>query len=165
MKSCGCRNVRKQKDIQNGEKYITFDISLNFGSLEKMKITSSEPRDYLGRSGKGLVTCLGINYIRWSKKIKKARFSITNVSFKDISNIIKEFENLSHEGYVRKRPKNMPTNIYLYLSRHLAKCMIIFNMRIGPVITQMTNMQKMINYEMSTQKIPNLRVCYLYESE
>ena len=41
MKNCDRYNVRKHKEIKNGEKYITLDISLGFGSLDKMKITSS----------------------------------------------------------------------------------------------------------------------------
>ena len=89
MKNCGRRNFRKDRDINNCEKYITLDIYLNFGSLEKTKITSSQPKDYLGGSEKGLLPSLGIKAIRRSKKIKKARFSINNVSLKDLSNIIK----------------------------------------------------------------------------
>ena len=46
MKNCGCFNVGKQKEIKDGEKYITLDISLNFGSLYKMKIISLEPKYY-----------------------------------------------------------------------------------------------------------------------
>ena len=76
------------------------DIFLNFCSLEKIKITSSEPNDYLGISGKGLITYLGLKIIRRSKKKKKARCAITNVSLKDISNIIKKFEKLTYESYV-----------------------------------------------------------------
>ena len=76
MKHCGCQNVRKHREINNGEKYIILDVCLNFGSLEKMKITSSEPKYYLGRSGKGFITSLGLNTIRISKKIKNARFAI-----------------------------------------------------------------------------------------
>ena len=63
MKNCGRRNVRKQRDIKNGEKYITLDISLKFGSLDKMKITFSEPKYYLIRSGKILINFLGIKNI------------------------------------------------------------------------------------------------------
>ena len=48
MKSCSRCNVRKHREIKYGENYITLDISLNFGILENMKITSSEPKDYLG---------------------------------------------------------------------------------------------------------------------
>ena len=62
-KNCDCRNVRKHREIKNGEKYITLNISLKFGSLEKMKITSPEPKYYLVRSGKGLIIsmCLKTN--------------------------------------------------------------------------------------------------------
>ena len=38
--------------------------------------------------------------------------------------------------------------------------MIRLNMWGGPVRTQMTGMQKMNNYEMSTQTIHNFHVCY-----
>ena len=60
------------------------DISLKFGSLGKMKITSSYPKDYLGIPGKGLITYLGIKTNIRPKKNKKARYTITNVSMKDI---------------------------------------------------------------------------------
>ena len=66
MKNCGCRSVRKHRYIKSGEKYITLDISLKFGILEKMKIISSDPKDYLGESGKGLINSLGLNTIRRS---------------------------------------------------------------------------------------------------
>ena len=45
MKNCGLSNVRKHKEIKGGDKYVTLDISLNFDSLEKMKITSSESKE------------------------------------------------------------------------------------------------------------------------
>ena len=64
-----------------------------------------------------------------------------------------------------KRSKHVPTDSYFYLSRHLDKCIMIFNMRVGPIRTHMTNTQKMNNYEMSTQKITNFQVCSLDESE
>ena len=48
MKNCGPYNVRKHKDIKNGEKYITLDIYLKFGSLYNMQIKSSDPEDCLG---------------------------------------------------------------------------------------------------------------------
>ena len=49
INNCGRRNSRKQRDIKNGEKYTTLEISLDRGSLDKMKVTYSEPKDYLGR--------------------------------------------------------------------------------------------------------------------
>ena len=60
MKNCGNRNVRKQRDIKDSDKYVTLDISLKFDSLYKMKITSSESKDNLGRLEKGLITSLGL---------------------------------------------------------------------------------------------------------
>ena len=44
MKIYGSHDVRKHREINNGEKYITLDISLKFGSLENMIITSSEQK-------------------------------------------------------------------------------------------------------------------------
>ena len=60
MKNCGCRNVMKHREIKGSDKYFTLYISFKFDSLDKMRITSSESRDNLGRSGKGLITSLGI---------------------------------------------------------------------------------------------------------
>ena len=55
----------------------------------------------------------------------------------------------------------MPTDSYFYIARHLENCMMIFNMRVCPVRTQMTNTNFLNDYEMSMQKIPNLHVCSL----
>ena len=41
MKHCGCRNVRKHKEIKGSDKCITLDISSKFDSLYKMKIKAS----------------------------------------------------------------------------------------------------------------------------
>ena len=73
MKSCSRCNVRKQREIKNGEEYITLDISLKFVSLYKMKITSSGPKYYLNRSIKGLIASMGIKTIVRSKKNKKCK--------------------------------------------------------------------------------------------
>ena len=53
MKNCVPRNVRKHKEIKGSDKYVTLDISSKFDSLDKMKITSSESKVKLERSGKG----------------------------------------------------------------------------------------------------------------
>ena len=92
-------------------------------------------------------------------------FSIPNISLKDVSRIIKKFEDLNYGSYVRKRSKHVPTEIYLYVARKIKKCMMIFNMSVGPLITQMTNAEAMNNYEMSTQNITNLHVCSLDDTE
>ena len=44
-----------------------------------------------------------------------------------------------------KRSKHIPTDIYFYLAIQLSKCIMRLNMRVGPVRTQMTNMQNMKN--------------------
>ena len=41
MKCFGCLNIRKHRESNNGEKYITLDTSLKFGRLDRIKITSS----------------------------------------------------------------------------------------------------------------------------
>ena len=115
MKNGVCRNVRKHRDIKNCDQYITLNISLNFGNTEKMKITSSDQKYYLGISGKGLITSMGIKTIIRSMKTKKARFAINEVSIKDLSNIMKEFKDFPYEGYVKKRYKHMSTESYLCL--------------------------------------------------
>ena len=71
--------------------------------------------------------------------------AINNVSMKDISKIIKEFEKFPYKGYVQKRPKYEHTDSYFYLARKIAKCMMRsdeFNLRVGPVRTEVTGIQK-----------------------
>ena len=84
MKCFGRRNVRKHVDIKDSDKYITLDISLKFGSQENMVIISSEPKMYLGRLGKGLITSLGLNTNISSNNNKKSRCAITNSSMKGV---------------------------------------------------------------------------------
>ena len=79
MINCFPCNVRKCREIKYGKKYITLGISLKLGILDKMKITSSEPKDYLGRSGKGLIAYLGINNIVRSKKKRQVMSLLMSV--------------------------------------------------------------------------------------
>ena len=53
-----------------------------------------------------------------------AIYSIVNVSKKDLSKNIREFEKLPYESYEKKRPKHDPTDSYIYPARQLAKCII-----------------------------------------
>ena len=39
MKIYGCRNVSKHREIKNGENYVTLDISLKYGNMDKIKTT------------------------------------------------------------------------------------------------------------------------------
>ena len=142
MKNCGCRNVRKHKEIRGSDKcvtlkkhkeirgsdkYVTLDISSKFDNLDKMKITSSESKGKLERSGKGLITSLGFKTKARSQKYKKARYAIGIVSVKDISKIIKDVGEIEKLPYDKKRPKNEPTESYFHLASELAKCMMRFD--------------------------------------
>ena len=71
-------------------------------------------------------------------------FAIINVSIKNISKIINEFEKLPYKGYVRKRTKHEPTESYFYLARQLEKCTMIadyLNSYVDPARMEMTSMQ------------------------
>ena len=100
MKNCGQRNVRKHKDVKVSDKCVTLNIygilniSEKFDDLNKMETTSLESKVELEGSGKGLVTALALKTKARSKKYKKARYAIGNVSMKDLSKKIKEFEKL-----------------------------------------------------------------------
>ena len=76
IKHCGCRNVRKHKEIKGSDKYGTLEISSNFDSLENMKITSSLPKGKLERSVKGLINSLDFKTKARSHKYKKAMYAI-----------------------------------------------------------------------------------------
>ena len=148
MKNCTYRNVRKHRDINNGEQYIALGISIKFGNLNKIKITSSESKSHLGITGKELTTSLGLKVIRKLKKVERAKFSITEFSRKYLYNIIREFKDVHYKGYVRKRYKHIPPYSYLYTSRNLAKFIMstqkMSNSR-GSVGTQTMITQKVIS--------------------
>ena len=124
MKNFGRCNVMKHKEIKGSDKYVTLDISLKFDNLDKMKIAYSESKDKLEILGKELITSLGFNSKVRPKKYKKSRYAIRNVSKKDLSKIIREFETIEKLPYAKKRPKHEPTDSYFYLARQLAKCMM-----------------------------------------
>ena len=117
MKNCGRRNVRKHINIKGSDKYVKLEFLLKFGSLDKMRITSSKPKDSLGISGKGLITYLGLKAIISPKKCKKSRYTIIYVSMKDLLRIIRDFEKLPYKRYERRRPKHEPADSNLYPAR------------------------------------------------
>ena len=124
MNNCGRLNVRKHKEIKGSGKYVNLDISSKFDSLNKMKITSSESKVNLERSGKELITSLSFKTKARSQKYKKASYAIGNVSKKDFSKVIKEFEKIDRLPYENKRSNHEPTDSYFRLARQLAKCMM-----------------------------------------
>ena len=114
MKNYGSCNVWIQIYIKGSDKYVTLDILVKFFSLDMMRITSSDPKDNLGRSVKGLITSLGIKSKARPNKCKKVRYAIGNVSMKDLSMIIREFEKLLYKSYESRMPKHEPTDSYVY---------------------------------------------------
>ena len=80
------------------DNYVTLDISLKFHSLDNMGITSSESKVKLGRSRKGLIISRGIKDKIGPKKYKKEWYAIGNVSKKNLSNNIRDFEKLPYES-------------------------------------------------------------------
>ena len=54
MKHCGRQIVSKHRYIKDSDKYIDLNILLKFGSLEKMIITSSDPKTLFGNISKGV---------------------------------------------------------------------------------------------------------------
>ena len=72
-----------------------------------------------------MVTALAFKTkLRFRKKYKKARYAIGNVSEKDLSEIIKEFEKIGKVSYEKRIPKHEPTSSYFHLVRQLANCMM-----------------------------------------
>ena len=75
-----------------------------------MKIASSELKGRLERSGKGLIASPGFKTKVRPHKYKKTRYGIRNVSKKEGSKIIKEFEKIEKLPYEKNRPKHEPTD-------------------------------------------------------
>ena len=59
-----------------------------------------------------------------SQKYKKARYAIRNVSKKDLSMIIKEFEKIGKVPYVKRIHKHEPNSSYYHLVRCIAEYMM-----------------------------------------
>ena len=74
-----------------------------------------------------MITSLGFKAKARPRKYKKASYAIVNVGKKEISKIIKEFEEFEKSPYEKKRPKHEPTDSYFHLARQLAKCMMRSN--------------------------------------
>ena len=58
------------------------------------------------------------------EKYKKARYAIGNVSMKDLSNKIKEFEKIVKVPYLKRTPKHEPTPSYFHIVECLGKFMM-----------------------------------------
>ena len=124
MKHFGHHKVRKHKEIKGSDNIVTLNISAKCDSLNKMKTTTSESKGKLERSGKGLITALAFKTKVRSQKYKKAWYAIGNVSEKDISKIIKEFDKIVKVPSVKRITKHEPTSSYFCLVSQLAKCVM-----------------------------------------
>ena len=105
-----------------------------------------------------MITSLGLKAKTRPKKYKKARYAIVNVSNKDLSKIIREFDKISNRSYESRRPKHEPNDSYFYPARQLAKCMMRYdalNLHVYPIRTEIT----------ATKQIPTLQVCSTDNSE
>ena len=79
--------------------------------LDKIRITSSETKDNSGRLGKGLITSLVLKAKTSPNKYKKSRYAIVNVSMKELSRIIRDFDKWPFISYESRRPKHEPSDI------------------------------------------------------
>ena len=134
MRNCGKRNFRKHREIKDSDErvalkayenmYEILKFSEKFDNLDKMEITSSESKVKIEGSGKWLVTALALKTKARPTKYKKARYATGNVSMKDLSNKIKEFEKFVKVPHFKKEPKHEPTLSYFHLVEWLCKCMM-----------------------------------------
>ena len=95
--------------------YEILRFSGKFDDLDKMETTSSESKVKMEGSGKGLVTALALKTKAGSKNNRKGRYAIRNVSMKDLSKKIKEFEKLVRVPFLKKINKHEPTSSYFHL--------------------------------------------------
>ena len=96
MRNCGKRSFRKHRENKDSDERVTLKayenmyeilkISEKFDNLDKMETISSESKVKMEGSGKWLVTALALKTKARSKKYKKARYDIGNVSMKDLVN-------------------------------------------------------------------------------
>ena len=96
-------------------------ISEEFDNLDKMETRSSESKVKMEGSGKWLVTDLALKTKARLKKYKNARYAIGDVSMKDFSNKIKEFEKFVKVTHLKWTPKHEPTFSYFHLVECLRK--------------------------------------------
>ena len=120
----------KHKEIKDSDERVTLNMyeilkfSEKFDNLERMETTSSESKVKMEVSGKWLVTAQALKTKARSKIYKKVRYAIGNVSMNNLSNKIKEFENIVKVPYLKRTPKHEPTLSYFHLVECLGECMM-----------------------------------------
>ena len=101
MKSYGRRNVRRHREIKNGEQYIILEISYDIYCMDKREETPSKSRYYMARTGKGMTTYMDFREKSPNNK-KNASFDITGITNQDLSKLFRKFTNSPYLGYKRK---------------------------------------------------------------
>ena len=115
INNCGSHNFRKHRSIKNVEKYITLDILLKFGSLDKMKITYSYPKYYLGRSGKGFITSMGLKTSVMSKRTKSQGMTLLMTVWRIFQRLSRSFKGCLIRVICRRGPNmNLLTVTFIY---------------------------------------------------
>ena len=108
MRNCGQSNVKKHREIKDSDERVNSNmnyilkISEKFENLDKIETTSSESKVKTKGSGKYLETALALKTKEMSIKYEKARYAIRNVSMKDLSNKVKEFEKCVKVPHLKK---------------------------------------------------------------
>ena len=83
---------------------------MNFDIMDNLIITSSESKDNLVRTGTGLITYMCLKDKASPNRYKLASYAIRNVSKKEPSKIIRDFEKLPYKSYDKMRPNHEPTD-------------------------------------------------------
>ena len=115
LKNCRCCNVRRHKEINNGEQYIVLEIYLELGTSDKREISSLGPKYYVRRSSKGLTTSLTLKTRKISSKKKKTGTVNTKDSYQDFVKITEEFESTPSQNfrYTKNHVKNPNRRLFI----------------------------------------------------
>ena len=116
--SRGRCNVRKYREIKNGDKYIILCISSYLDFLDKKEVTSSEPNNYRGISCKGLNASLYL-MTKISNKKQKDRLSINALTNKYFHKLLNNFNNSLFLGDKSKQVCNEPTEACLFRTKYI----------------------------------------------
>ena len=82
MTNGGMQNVRKPREIKNGERYTILRIYSKIYCLYKREVTSSEYLDYMVRPGKGLTNSMDLR-IKGPTNKQQEKFAIIDSTKQD----------------------------------------------------------------------------------
>ena len=105
-----------------------------------------------------MINSLGFKAKVRPQKCKNTRYAIGNVSKKDLSKIIRDYEKFEKLPHEKKRPKHGPTDRYFYLARQLAKFMMRADALNWQGYSGYTEMTAPISHICSTDKDESKRI-------